>query len=409
MDGEDQIPDYMNLTDDEFLKLDPNSLVGSNEAPAQAAPEADADQGNGESGDDGEGDEEDPSDEGQASGAGSDDDDPDGDDDASPAAAGTQAGNAEASSSADGHTTPNQSAPTEDQTSAADGQQEAPNYEELYKKIMAPFKANGKEFAPTNPEEAVRLMQMGANYTKKMQALKPNMRLMRMLENNGLLDEDKISFLIDVEKKNPKAIQKLLHDSKIDPMDLDAEAEPSYTPGNHRVSDQEMQFHEVLQDVVTSDTGKETISVINSKWDSASKQAVYQEPVLLSIINEQRANGIYDQISQEIERQQMLGILPTTMPFIHAYKEVGDRLHAEGRLMARSSSNAPQYSNPGLSQPQRQVLETRPATPRKPVANDQKAKAASPGPKASQKAAVKPFDPFSMTDEEIMAISNPRF
>lgn len=312
------------------------------------------------------------------------------------------------------HTTPHQPAP-DGETPAAGapdaGGSKAPaepvDYEATYKQIMAPFKANGKEFTPSSPEEAVRLMQMGANYTKKMQALKPNLQLMRMLENNSLLDESKLSFLIDLDKKDPKAIQKLLHDAKIDPLDLDTSEAPTYTPGNHRVSDQEMQFHEVLGDVATTETGKDTIVLINSKWDQASKQAVFKEPVLLSIINEQRSNGIYDQIVSEIERQQTLGQLPTNVPFIQAYKQVGDRLHTEGKLIPRTASPAAQqHGNPG-QMVQRQVLETRTAQPKKPVSNGERAKAAASGPKAASKAPVS-FDPFAMSDEEIMAIPAPK-
>ena len=59
-------------------------------------------------------------------------------------------------------------------TGSADAPDKAPDYESLYKQMMAPFKANGKEFAPSSPDEVIRLAQMGANYTKKMQALKPN-------------------------------------------------------------------------------------------------------------------------------------------------------------------------------------------------------------------------------------------
>lgn len=323
------------------------------------------------------------------------------------------------------HTTPkqteaNQTNPAESATSESEGakasgtEDKAPNaeekldYEALYNQVMAPFKANGKEFKPTSVEEVVRLAQMGANYTKKMQALKPNLKLMRMLENNGLLDETKLSFLIDIEKKDPKAIQKLLHDSKIDPLDLDTSAPPVYQPGNHSVSDQEMAFHDVLREVRDTPQGTGTILHINDQWDQVSKQAIYQEPALLGIINEHRANGIYDRISAEIERQQTLGQL-SNIPFIQAYKLVGDQLHNAGKLAIQGGSQAQQ---PGMTAPVtagRQVLETRPAAVKSAVSNGDKAKAASAGPKAAPKQSPKSFDPFAMTDEEIMAITSPRF
>jgi len=120
---------------------------------------------------------------------------------------------------------------------------DAVDYKALYEKIMAPFKANGKMIKVDTPEEAITLMQHGANYTKKMHALKPNLKMMRALENNGLLEEEKINNLIDLANKNPDAILKLVQDAKLDPMEMDTSVETTYRPKNHSVSDQEMDFH----------------------------------------------------------------------------------------------------------------------------------------------------------------------
>ena len=63
---------------------------------------------------------------------------------------------------------------------------------EAYNKIMAPFKANGKMIELRSPEEAVSLMQMGANYTRKMQELQPHRKTLLMLQDNNLLDAEKL-------------------------------------------------------------------------------------------------------------------------------------------------------------------------------------------------------------------------
>ncbi len=302
----------------------------------------------------------------------------------------------------DDHTTPQQTAPdtTSDDTKEETKEvtETAVNYEEEYKKIMAPFKANGREISLDNPEDVIKMMQQGANYTKKMQALAPNLKLMKMLDNNSLLDEGNINFLIDLSNKDPKAIQKLLHDSSIDPLDLDTSADPAYQPGNHSVSDEEMQFHDVLGDLKSTPEGQATISVVNTDWDQASREAVYREPQILKVITEQRANGIYDQISAEMEKRRVLGTLGNAT-FLQAYKEVGDSLHAEGKF--DSVHQAP------TSEPAEVVLETRAAKPKPSAPNGDKAKAASPASNAP-KPAVKAFDPFNMTDEEIMAVNTTR-
>ena len=67
-----------------------------------------------------------------------------------------------------------------------------------------------------------------------------------MLENNGLLDEQKITYLIDLDKKNPDAIGKLIKESGIDPLDVNTQEEPKYTPGNYSVSDAQVNLDAVL-------------------------------------------------------------------------------------------------------------------------------------------------------------------
>ena len=136
------------------------------------------------------------------------------------------------------------------------------DYEAAYKKLTAPFKANGREIQVTSVEDAVSLMQMGANYNKKMAALKPNLKLMKLLENNGLLNEEKLSYLIDLEKKNPEAISKLVKDSGVDPLDISAEKAGGYKPGNHAVNDTEVELDQVLDEIKDSSKYVETLDVV---------------------------------------------------------------------------------------------------------------------------------------------------
>jgi hypothetical protein len=300
-----------------------------------------------------------------------------------------------------GHTTPKQTEAPQDALETAPEAKTEQSFEELYKKIMAPFKANGRDFTPESPEEAVKLMQLGANYTKKMHKLAPNLKLMRMLENNGLLDEGKLNYLIDLNKKEPGAVHRLLSEAKIDPLDIDPEKPVAYTPGNHQVSDNEMAFHDAITAVSESSTGKETIRHVNDTWDAQSKQELYRDPQILEVINEQRANGIYAKISAEIDRQKILGNL-ANVPFIQAYHQVGGYLNKQGLLGNQSSAPV----NPGPAR----VLETRIDPVRTQMPNGDKARAASPAPKSapSQAKVLDPFSPFTMTDSEIMALTTQR-
>ncbi|QIG70542.1 tail length tape measure protein [Rhizobium phage RHph_N38] len=201
------------------------------------------------------------------------------------------------------------------------------NHEEQYNKIMAPFKANGKEIKLNSPEEAIKLMQMGANYTRKMQELAPKMKLVTMLDNNKLTESD-ISFFIDLKNKDPEAIKKLIKDSGVDPLDINTAEPSSYQPGNHSVSDEQVTFQSKLDEYSSTEDGKATLIQINNDWDQTSKEALWNQPELIDVFHQQRENGIYDQIATEMERQRTLGLIPRNIPFIEAYKRVGDHMLA---------------------------------------------------------------------------------
>lgn len=262
------------------------------------------------------------------------------------------------------------------------------------KELFVPFKANGKDFQVESIDEARKLMQMGCNYTKKLQELQPVKRIITMLSNNQLLDEGKLAYLIDLEQKKPEAIQKLLADSQFDPLTADKEAAARYTPGPHQVSDLELQFTEALDEVAASPTGGELISEVQGQWDPASKQALFQNPALLRTINEHKAMGLYAVIHAEVERQRTLGQIPASTPYLQAYKAMGDMLHEQGRLQPQATQRAA----PAAVVPAAPV-ETRVVAPPVQVAASDKAKAAA-STKSSTPAAKGQVNYLDLSDDE---------
>lgn len=211
--------------------------------------------------------------------------------------------------------------------------------QQFYNRVLAPFKANGKEIAPRNADEVIKLMQMGANFTKKMQEIAPYRKTLVSLEKLDLLDEGKLNYLIDLYNKKPEAIKKLLQDSEYDPMDMDYDdgtSQPDYVPSNHFISDAEVRFDEVLDHVQSMPGGDETLNVVHNTWDKESKKVLWESPELLEAIHTQRQNGIYDQITQEVERMRVLGQIPAHVSFIQAYRTVGDELNAKGAFTANT-------------------------------------------------------------------------
>lgn len=299
-------------------------------------------------------------------------------------------------------------APVEGEQKAGATESALPDYEGFYKQIMTPFKANGKTIELKDPAEAVQLMQMGANYTRKMQDMVPHRKVLTMLQNNGLMDESKLSFLIDLDKKNPEAIKKLIKDSGIDPLEIDTSTDPAYYEGNHRVSDEEVNFATALEELSSTPAGQETLQVIHTQWDQASKDVLWKHPETLAVIQAQRDVGIYDRIIAEVDRRRVLGSIPTGTPLLQAYKIVGDELTAADAfadLREKQQGTAPLVTSdpPGQegTRPNPEPVATRVVAPKSQVANGDAASAASPTRAAPQKAQAF-VNPLSMSDDEFL-------
>ena len=291
---------------------------------------------------------------------------------------------------------------SETQTKETSTEQKTVDYELSYKKIMAPFKANGKLIEPRTPDEAIQLMQMGANYTRKLQELQPHRKIVTMLSNNDLLDEGKLSYLIDLDKGDPEAIKKLIRDKGIDVLDIDTTVEPAYQPGSHQVTDAEINFRSVTEELVSQPDGRETISMIHDKWDDASKQALWEDPSVMAVIHEQRKSGVYDIISEEVDRQITLGNIPPNTPFLEAYTSVGDAMVAQANQTATADQGGTQTgTTEELTTTGPQPIASRAAAPKPALANDEKAKAASSTRAAPKKAEVFK-NPLSESDDEFL-------
>lgn len=272
---------------------------------------------------------------------------------------------------------------------------QAVDYKAFHDKVMAPFQANGKTIALQSVDEAVQLMQMGANYTRKMQSIAPHRKVLMMLEANSLLDEGKLSRLIDLDKKNPDAIRALVKESGIDPMDIDVHGDSSYTPGNHAVPDEAVAFQTVLEEVNSTPAGQETVRMITDSWDPASKAELWKDPSILALMNQQRNAGVYDRVATEIERQRTIGAIPATVSFLDAYREIGTRMTQAGAfsdLQAGQTQAAPAQQLP---------VATRVVAPKPAVAHSAKAAAAAPT-RAAPKRAETFINPLALSDDEFM-------
>jgi len=273
------------------------------------------------------------------------------------------------------------------------------DYKTEYERLLAPFKANGKNMKITSVDDALTLMKMGANYNKKMAGLKPNLRMLKLLEKNDLLDESKLGYLIDLSNKNPEVIKKLVKDSGVDPLDIDTEKESEYSPTTYTVDDKEVELDGVLDEIRDTNSFKDTLSIISNKWDDSSKQVLYESPHLIKIINEHVDTGVYGKIDSIIEQQRMLGKLEG-MSDIQAYKYVGDAIMANGGFNTSDRATEEKLDATGG-----EII--KPAPKREdPKLKDRKRAASST---KSTGTKSPDFSPLAMSDEDFEKVSGSQF
>jgi len=261
------------------------------------------------------------------------------------------------------------------------------DYESAYKKVSEPFKANGIDMQVKSPEDIVRLMQMGANYQKKMGKLKPNLKIIKMLENNELLDEAKLNNLIDLSKKDPKAIAKLVKESDVDPLEIDKDAPTEYEPTNYSITDKEYNLDRVLDDIKDTETFNKTINVLTKEWDTESRSTISDQPEIIGIVNAHMANGIYDEVNAVLQQEKALGKLDG-IPDVEAYRQVAEHMNKNNMFKQPESAGKSKVSS---------------KTDEKADADrDKKRKAAAPVKQTTTKKAPPDDNFLGLSDEDFM-------
>lgn len=232
------------------------------------------------------------------------------------------------------------------------------DYQAFYETMTKPFKANGREIKIENADDAIRLMQMGANYSKKMESLKPNLGLVKLLEQNGLTNKEQLAFLVDLKNKKPEAVAKFIQESNIDLYDFDASIAENYTPSANVELAEPTAFESTLEELLEQSPEFNQVLTQMSGWDSKSKSILYDEPKILRELATQQANGLYDKIVNVVESERLLGRL-TDMTYLEAYATVETMLKAkqqENKFVApkpqntKPSTNSDKKLNAGMPQ-----------------------------------------------------------
>jgi hypothetical protein len=117
---------------------------------------------------------------------------------------------------------------------------------------------------------------------------------------------------------------------------------------------------------------------------------LWKTPDIMTVIHEARSNGVYDLIKAEVDRRKTLGQIPPNLPFLQAYKIVGDE------MVAQTLGPDGKGAKPGA------VVDRRAAAPKSKLKDGDKASAASPT-RATPNKQVKPVqNPLAMSDEDFL-------
>ena len=225
--------------------------------------------------------------------------------------------------------------------------------EDFIKQVTSEFTANGRQVRVEKPEDIVRLMQMGMNYNKKMEAIKPNMGLIKTLKEHGLDNPETLQFLIDLKKHDKTAIAKLLKDAEVDTYDLPDLEETPYTSQTAIISNQQAEFESVLADLNQLPKGTDLIQSLgrSETWDDNSLEFFRTQPEALYHLYNDKNSGLYDEVLRVIDVDKSLGRIPQTWlekPFVELYEFVASSLSQQQEQVPTSQSPNPLNQQPKI-------------------------------------------------------------
>lgn len=289
------------------------------------------------------------------------------------------------------------------------GNENAPDYKALYEQIVGkPFKANGRDLTIKSAEEAVKLMQMGANYHEKMAALKPVRRVAQMLQQANVMDEQTIGFLLDLHNKKPEAIAKLVKDSGIDLYEFDVAQAENYQTSYQAPTEAQMQLNDTIETLVTQPGFTEMFNGIAQSWDDSSQKFITENPAILGVLQEMNARGEYQQIMDEVSRRRLFQPELAAQPMLQLFRDTEVRLREAGLLKATATPEQIQQVQQAQAPAVATTTQLKQGTASQTAQARRAAAAPRQAPQTSQRK-LTPEDIFSLSPEEFAKIDPSKF
>lgn len=244
------------------------------------------------------------------------------------------------------------------------------DYKAVYDRIFGtPIKAAGKEIKLQNPDEVVRLIQMGTDYNRKMGSMKAERAMLSALKASGLDSQDKINQMIDVMNGVPEAIQRLVADKGITEqladIDEDDDRVKNYKAQNHVPDTTQLDLQDTLDKIQATTDGVMFVRNVLDTFDESSREFISSNPQALERLHQDKVIGNYDIIMDEVERLRAVGDPSIAgLNSLNAYATVGNRfVQSRGsNQVPQSTTDSPKNSNMSqtdMEERRRQVVATK--------------------------------------------------
>ena len=169
--------------------------------------------------------------------------------------------------------------------------------EEFFSK-QSKVRANGVDYSFSNKEKLEmfdKIFPQAADYTKKMQAMKPYRKRIDYMEQVNMTDSE-FNFLMDLSKGDKAAITELIKRTGVDALELDTENN-NYIAKNYGRDDTELDIREVVSGISNDKEYSITYNILNSQWDESSRSEFLKEPKKIAQLHEDVKSGFFDIIN----------------------------------------------------------------------------------------------------------------
>ena len=175
-----------------------------------------------------------------------------------------------------------------------------------------PLRAGGKEYPIESIDELYKLASAGVGAQQKFQAIAAHKKSIMAAEKAGVDIMEAVNFMANYKEDPKGTVLNLLKQNKIDPLDIDMDAEGAKTK-DYSVSDFEVSYDEVVGEIGNSPIFKDVQDVLLSKWDKTSRDIFLDKPSMIKNLHDEmmpipgQDKSMWDLVSPLAEKMKMMG------------------------------------------------------------------------------------------------------